>query len=199
MLYKPTLIGARVLLRPLAISDLPAYMALLQDKESMRLTGTHGQFSQESAARWITSIAERDDRVDLAISVGESDSFVGEVVINDIDSINRSANIRIGLLSSATDKGYGSEALGLMINYAFEQLKLHRLELAVFAFNTRAIHVYEKLGFRQEGRRRDVLFWDGAYHDSIDMSILEHEYRQLQAIKEHDSLPASDDQPPGAI
>jgi RimJ/RimL family protein N-acetyltransferase len=46
----------------------------------------------------------------------------------------------------------------------------------VFAFNFRAIHVYEKLGFVREGLRREVLFMDGVYHDAVVMGLLQYEY-----------------------
>ncbi|WP_371413714.1 GNAT family N-acetyltransferase [Virgibacillus sp. Bac330] len=65
---------------------------------------------------------------------------------------------------------------GTIINYGFEQLNLHRIELEVFDFNTRARKSYEKLGFKQEGIRREVLFYDGEYHHAIMMSILKDEY-----------------------
>ncbi len=181
MATKPTIQGARIVLRPPRSDDVDAYFALIQDAESLRLTGTQGTFTREGAARWIATIAEQDDRIDLAIILRDTDELIGEVVLNHIDPINRSANIRIGLLTPYTSQGYGSEAMRLLIAHAFEQVNLHRLELGVFAFNPRALHVYEKLGFRQEGRRRDVLYQDGAYHDSIDMSILEEEYRAWKA------------------
>ena len=176
MLEKPTIEGERVLLRPARPEDAEAYLALTEDQESMRLTGTQRSFTREDVARWLAAIAERDDRIDLAIVVRATGELVGEVVLNEYDPTNRSANIRIGLLTAHANKGYGSEALRLMVAHAFERVGLHRLELGVFAFNPRAIHVYEKLGFRREGVRRDALLWDGAFHDQIDMAILEDEY-----------------------
>ena len=65
-----------------------------------------------------------------------------------------------------------------MLQYGFDQLKLHRIELEVYEFNPRAIHVYEKLGFVREGIKRQVLLWEGQYHDAILMSVLAHEYQR---------------------
>jgi RimJ/RimL family protein N-acetyltransferase len=70
-----------------------------------------------------------------------------------------------------------------MLGHGFNNLNLHRIELGVFDFNPRAIHVYEKLGFKREGVLRDYLFSDGAYHDQILMSILDHEYREKYGAK----------------
>jgi RimJ/RimL family protein N-acetyltransferase len=63
-----------------------------------------------------------------------------------------------------------------MLEYGFNVLELHRIDLEVFAFNPRAIHVYEKLGFKREGVRREVLLLEGTYHDSIVMGLLRYEY-----------------------
>ena len=57
-------------------------------------------------------------------------------------------------------------------------IDLHRIELEVYDFNPRAAHVYEKAGFVREGVRRDVLYWQGHYHDAITMSILKPEYEK---------------------
>ena len=60
----------------------------------------------------------------------------------------------------------------MIIDFALGDLDLHRLELEVYAFNDRARHVYESLGFVEEGVRRDALWQDGAFHDAILMSVL---------------------------
>lgn len=67
----------------------------------------------------------------------------------------------------------------LMLDYGFGVLNLHRIELNVFDYNARAMHVYEKLGFKREGVQREALFYDHKYHDSILMSILEDGFRAL--------------------
>jgi RimJ/RimL family protein N-acetyltransferase len=122
--------------------------------------------------------ANDDDRASFIIAIGENLRAVGEVVINDVDHDNHSANIRIGLFSEQDfNKGYGTEAMQLMVDYGFKILNLHRISLGVYAFNPRAIRVYEKIGFKQEGILRDALYWDGKYVDGITMSILAHEWQ----------------------
>ncbi len=102
----------------------------------------------------------------------------GEIVLMDIDADNRSASLRIALFRDEDfGKGYGTEALRLVLDHGFKTLNLHRIGLDVFAFNPRAIHVYEKLGFKHEGVQRNALFYDGAFHDSILLGILEHEWQ----------------------
>lgn len=178
MLNKPTLTGSKVVLRPITADDASAMFATLSDKESMRLTGTQETFTFEQVERHCQKIAAADDRVDLAITLPGDNRYIGEVVLNDIDRHNRSANFRIALASeSLFGRGYGTEATRLIIDFGFRTLKLHRIELEVYDFNPRAHHVYEKIGFVREGVRRDVLLWEGKYQSAIVMSILEDEYR----------------------
>ena len=69
-------------------------------------------------------------------------------------------------------RGFGTEITRLVLGYAFDAVGLHRVELEVYAFNPRAQRVYEKCGFRVEGRRREALLWDGERVDVLDMGIL---------------------------
>lgn len=181
MIEKPILIGERIRLRPITVEDAPEMFAALSDEESMRLTGTQAKFTLEQVERFCEHISQADDRADYAITLlaDETSTYIGEVVLNDIDFENRSANFRIALNSSNNfGKGYGSEATRLVIDYGFRTLNLHRIELEVYDFNPRAQHVYEKVGFVKEGVRRDVLLWDGKWQSAIVMSILEDEYFQ---------------------
>ncbi|MGB1253365.1 MAG: GNAT family N-acetyltransferase [Candidatus Promineifilaceae bacterium] len=177
MLEKPILTGTRINLRPITVDDAAGMFASLSDEESMRLTGTQASFTFEQVEAFCQRISTADDRVDYAITLKDDPAYIGEVVLNDIDWDNRSANFRITLGSSAYfGKGYGSEATRLIIDFGFRQLKLHRIELEVYDFNPRAQHVYEKVGFKREGIRRDTLLWNGVYQSAIGMSILEDEY-----------------------
>lgn len=96
-------------------------------------------------------------------------------MINDWDPDNRSCNFRIALGPNARDRGVGTEATRLVVDAVFDLIDdppVHRIELEVYAFNPRALAVYERVGFRREGVRRDALRWDGEYVDAIQMSIL---------------------------
>jgi len=177
-LLRTILTGERISLRPAREIELEAYFSLLQEPEASRLTGTQQRFSKESIAAWLKKISHvHDDRVDLMIALLDTDELIGEVVLNELDPINRSANIRIVVSARHSNKGYGSEAMRLMLKHGFEDLKLHRIELGVYAFNPRALHVYEKLGFKREGVKRDAIYTDGRFHDMILMAMLEEEFR----------------------
>ena len=180
MLEKPVLTGKNVILRPITLDDAPQMFAALSDEESMRLTGTQATYTLEQVEAFCRKISspEADDRADFAITLPDDPTYIGEAVLNNIDWENSNASFRIAMASHENfGKGYGTEATRLILQYAFEQLKLHRVELEVYDFNPRAQHVYEKVGFVTEGVRRDVLLWEGQYQSAITMSILADEYR----------------------
>ena len=180
MLEKPTLIGKRVILRPITVDDAAPMFASLADEESMRLTGTQQTFTLEQVQQYCQRIVYAEDRADFAITLKDNPAYLGEAVLNDIDFVNRSANFRIALASKTLfGHGYGSEATRLIVAYGFQTIKLHRIELEVYDFNPRAEHVYKKIGFVHEGVRRDVLLWDGVYHSAIVMGILASDYKRL--------------------
>ncbi|GAA0695790.1 GNAT family protein [Kitasatospora atroaurantiaca] len=172
---KPTLTGERVVLRPVCMAD--ALAAVAADPEADRLTGTHETFSLETLERWYGSRAEHPDRLDLAMVERTTGVCVGEVVLSDLDVHNRSCSFRISLFDRRSfGQGLGTEASRLILGHAFESVGLHRIELLVFAFNPRARHVYEKIGFIHEGTRRDALCWNGEWIDGHTMAILADEW-----------------------
>jgi RimJ/RimL family protein N-acetyltransferase len=181
---KPALHGSRLTLRSLAASDARALFTILNEQEIMRLTGTEETFAYEQVEVYCARMALAENRADYAVTLrthtnnthASEETFLGEAIFNDINWRNHSAHYRIALSEKYVDHGYGTEATYLMMQYAFDVLKLHRVELEVYAFNPRALHVYEKLGFVREGTLRDVLFMEGRYHSAVVMSLLEHEF-----------------------
>ncbi|GAB4508822.1 MAG: GNAT family protein [Anaerolineae bacterium] len=169
--------GETIYLRPYTMADAELVYRSTFDPEDRKLTGTQVVFSLAAVEAHIERVQQADDRVDMVIALQTNHEAVGEVVLNEVDMRNRNANIRIAMYGSQyTNKGYGTQAMRLMLGYGFYMLNLHRISLGVFAFNDRARHVYEKLGFQQEGVLRDILFYDNAYHDEIVMSILKPEF-----------------------
>ncbi|WP_434441933.1 GNAT family N-acetyltransferase [Lentzea sp. E54] len=138
------------------------------DAEVNRLTGTHATFTLEDYEAYIERTLNDPNRYTRAIT--EDGKYLGEVVLT-INPDNRSAGMRIALWDGF-GKGYGSIAIRHVLDHAFKERDLHRVDLEVYEFNDRAIHVYKKLGFQEEGRLRDALLWDGVFHDAIVMSIL---------------------------
>ncbi len=153
------------------------------DKETARLTGCKENFSKaEVISFFLKSIRDKDRCFFLIIS--PDNRIIGETVINEIDSHTNSANFRICIFqSSEQGKGIGTWAVEATRDFAFEILKLHRLSLDVFSFNTRAEKCYLKAGFKREGVLRDAVLNGNEYADDILMSILENEWAELKAKK----------------
>ncbi|MHA1647370.1 MAG: GNAT family N-acetyltransferase [Promethearchaeota archaeon] len=80
---------------------------------------------------------------------------------------------------SAWNKGYGTEAMKLLVEYGFRELNMNRIELEVFASNPRAKRCYEKVGFKEEGCKRQAQFINGKYIDEYFMSIIRLEWQKL--------------------
>ncbi len=91
---------------------------------------------------------------------------------------HRNAWLGIGIGERADwGQGYGSDAMRLILRYAFDELNLHRVTLTVFEYNERAIHTYRKLGFQEEGRQRQRLQRDGRWWDMLFMGLLRKEWK----------------------
>ena len=180
-LDRPIIEGDRTTLRPFVADDATVIAALLADPELLRLTASVTSTAEaekfpsepdEQMITWYATRATQDDRMDLAVLDNVSGQVVGEVVFNEFDPAANSCNFRTLIGESGRNRGIGTEATRLFLAYGFEQLGLHRISLDVFAFNPRAQRVYEKVGFRVEGVRRDALRFDDEYVEEIMMAIL---------------------------
>lgn len=173
--HKPTIVGERILLRPIVADDATAMLADVVDDEGRRLTGTHATFAPDDIRRWTASRADTVDRIDLAVVERTTQRWLGEVVVMDWNPDNRSCGFRIALAAHSRNQGFGTEATRLIVDYVFDEIDdpaVNRIELEVYAFNPRAISVYERVGFVREGVLREALHWNGEYVDAIVMSIV---------------------------
>ena len=184
---KPTLYGERVTLRPFQELDIPEMVNILRDPEVLRLTGSAHSTAEAEAGersapleaatrRWYETRADHKDRLDLAVIAADSGACVGEVVLNEWSPDNEACNFRILLGPGGRNRGLGSEATRLVVDYAFQSTNINRIELDVYAFNPRARHVYEEAGFLFEGTKRSALKFDGEYVDADTMSILRSDW-----------------------
>jgi RimJ/RimL family protein N-acetyltransferase len=110
-----------------------------------------------------------------------SEELLGDLSILEIDQANHKAGFRIALHNTNhLNKGYGTEAVQLALQYTFEQLELNRLQLDVFSHNIRGIKSYEKAGFKKEGVIRQSLYFNNQYSDEIIMGMLQKDYYELK-------------------
>lgn len=152
------------------------------DPETARMTGCKAAFSREEVLSFFRSAVESPDCC-LFLVFAPDGRMIGESVINEIDFALRCANFRIAIYRSAErGRGIGSWMVQTTRDFAFEVLKLHRLSLDVFSFNTRAEQVYRKAGFQREGVLRDAVLDGGQYADDILMSMLEEDWKRLKGL-----------------
>jgi RimJ/RimL family protein N-acetyltransferase len=168
---QPVLTGNQVRLEPLTVAVLEDYLLGLADPEVRRMTGSHTRQNPATVQRWLTTRRDQPDRADWAVVRIADGAFLGEAVLNELDVANASVNYRLWLGPGARGHGYGVEVTRRIVTFALQEVGLHRVGLTVFAFNERALRTYKKCGFRQEGRRRECLSWDGMWHDEILMSV----------------------------
>lgn len=147
------------------------------DPEAARCTGCREAFTREEVTDFFLRALQEEDRRFFLI-IAPDGRILGECMLNEIDRDTRCANYRMGIFHPEDrGKGIGTWATKTIRDFAFEQLKLHRLELDVYSFNSRAERVYQKAGFRREGVRREAVLDAEQYADDILMAILEDEWR----------------------
>ncbi|MDF2538519.1 MAG: family N-acetyltransferase [Herbinix sp.] len=171
--YKPTLTGMKVILRPFHGDDLDSMEECINDTEVTKFTGSTDSevFDREKLYNWYATRNDQSDRLDFAIVDKSSNLVVGEAVINSYDEESHSMNFRILIGPRGRNRGLGSEATNLTIDYIFMNTDLKEITLSVFAFNPRAQRVYEKVGFVLSSVDKDELEFEGEMIDSINMVL----------------------------
>ena len=113
----------------------------------------------------------------FAIHALADDKLIGIIDLTGFDWAARNTWLAIGLGEREYwGKGFGTDAMKVILRFAFRELNLHRINLNVFEYNSRAIHCYEKVGFKHEGRMRDCLNRDGRRWDLVYMGLLRSEW-----------------------
>jgi len=157
------------------------YMRLL-DAEPPRLHST------KAIKEWLEKEFEKaTDMYWFAIRALEDDRLLGDLTLSVINWGSRDAFVGIGIGEREFwGKGYGTDAMHLILHYAFTELNLRRVTLNVFEFNQRAIRSYEKVGFRLEGRQRQYIQREGRRWDILYMGILREEWMEENGNKTTD-------------
>ncbi len=173
--------GKQVYLRPLEKADLPYLRAWSNDPEIRSLTGEVAPMSEAGVEAFFEKVNHEADRIWFAVVLHEDHRIIGEAGLLRMFPAWRTTDLSIILGDrTAWGKGYGTEAILLLMNYAFGALNMHRVSIGVVGFNQSAIRFYEKVGFKQEGIQREGYFYDHQYHDFVMMSILDDEFKWLK-------------------
>ena len=158
-----------------------AHAGWAADSEYLRLLDTSAacQFSLKKWKEWLEKDLEKDPPpfYGFGIRTLEDDRLVGFIGLDGHFFPHGEAFVGIGIGERKDwGRGYGTDAMRVMLRYAFMEMNLRRVSLNVFEYNPRGIRSYEKAGFRHEGRQRQYLNRDGRRWDIVYMGILREEW-----------------------
>ena len=183
--YLKKLIGDNIYLSPISLDDVEEYAEMVNDiKVSVGL----GYLSYtniidfESEKEFLISVKKEKM---FAVRLLENDELLGNIGFNSLDIINR--NGALGVLIGNPKyqrKGYGTEALKLILDYGFSFLNLRNISLSVFEYNEPAYNLYKKVGFKEVGRLRKTLEIMGKTYDVIILDMLNEEFQSTYIKKE---------------
>lgn len=171
--------SSKIFLRKMMSDDVELYHAWRNDIDVMKSTAPFlDNYHLEETREFVNQVILGSQFSKSYIIVEkESNTPIGITSLINIDYKNRNAEFIIDIGDkNFWGKGYGTEAMKLILDYSFLEMNLHRISLRVFSFNNKAIKLYEKMGFKCEGRSRESIFREGKWHDIIHMGILQSEY-----------------------
>ena len=176
--YFRKMTGRLCYLSPIDVNDFEKFTEWLNDPEvTQNLTLYPQIISVEGEKKFLEKLSNEHT---YSIIDNDTNELIGNCGYANIDHINQTAEIGIFIGNKKYwSRGYGTEALGLLLDYGFRALNLHNVLLRVYSFNERARKCYEKIGFKTIGKIREALLRDGKRHDIILMDILQNEFFEM--------------------
>ena len=170
--------GARVELAPLRREDLEPLFAWINDQNLVQRSAPYAPVSEADHREWFKRIQSEESTAIFGIRELGADRLIGSCQLVAIDGRHLCAELQIRIGDAAArGRGLGTEAVELLLDHAFAELGLHRVQLEVFAGNEQAMRSYEKAGLRREGVLREKALIDGRRTDVVVMAILAYEQR----------------------
>lgn len=167
----------KVILRALNKIDKDKILEWVNDAEIRELTGGIYPVSETEHEKWFENRVLDSVNKIFAIQPTDSSNIIGIIGMKNVDFINRNAELYIYIGDKQYwGNGYGSESVGKLVEFYFNELNMHRIYLQVFEYNERAIASYRKIGFEKEGMMRESLYKNGKYHNKILMSIIKNKF-----------------------
>lgn len=184
------LTGQRLQLRPLHSKDIESILTAYHDLDLQLITDGDSPPMTDVQVRsfWdeIISTPGVNLRYFAIEPLDAEGQFAGACSLQQIDMRNRHAELGVWMASrEQRGQGYGTEAVRLLLSYAFEVMRLDKVYLGAYDFNEGGLRAYERVGFRYEGRLQNMLHYEGRYWDEWPMRILRSEW-------ERDSQPSTE-------
>lgn len=176
MKYFKKLIGERIYLSPRNIEDVEKFTKWLNDFEITDYLGRSSILTTlDSEKKYLEE--NINSEATFVIVTLDKDEMIGTISLEKINYINRVATLGIFIGNkNYWNNSYGTEAIRLILDYGFNYLNLHSINLELMSFNERALKCYKKCGFKEVGRLRETVFVNGKYYDKIYMDILSNEF-----------------------
>ena len=166
-----------VILTALRNGDSQILFEWINNRELVLSNDNYNPVHENNHQAWFGKITNKPDLRIFAIRKKETNELIGTCQLYNIDLVNRSAELQIRIGNSLNQgKGYGSQAIKLLIEYGFNDLGLERIYLHVFGNNEKALRTYMKLNFIIEGKLRKAAYLNGKFHDIIVMSLLREDW-----------------------
>ena len=178
------IIGKDVRLRAMERSDLPLFVSWFADPDVREFLTTRSLYSMSFEEGWYENMLKvpiENHPMMIDILVDNQWLPVGDIALPEINWINRQAEVGVMIGEKAYwNRGFGTQAMRLMLHYAFDTINLNRVYLEVYEPNIRGIHCYEKAGFIKEGCLREAQYLNGKYVNVWMMGILKSEWQQVK-------------------
>lgn len=173
--FKEFLEGKRIYLRKVRAADAAGnYRRWMNDPEVIRyLESRFAPLSEDSLETYIRREEGNATTVFMAIVEKRSEEHIGNIKIHGIDRVHSHAQVSLIIGEKQHwGKGYGTEAIRLIVDFAFNTLNLHKLFACIYAPNGGSIAAFRKAGFVEEGLRKQHRFFNGCYVDEVDMAFI---------------------------
>lgn len=177
---KPFIEGEKIDLRPLSQDNVTeTYVNWLNDAEVCKYNSHHAYpYTLELARQYVGRVRSSQTDVVLAIVAKDSGKHIGNIALQNIHPINKTAEYAVLLGDKEYwGKGVGKEASRLIIAHGFTALNLHRIHCGTSTENVPMQKLAAALGFKEEGRRREAMFKNGAYVDVIEYGMLKNDFK----------------------
>lgn len=183
MKYFKKIVGNKVYLSPMNSDDYLKYVEWLNDYDVAKGVNQYVKIiSINGEKEWLENAV--NEKYNFAIVCIENDELLGNISLMNICDIDKTAELGIFIGNKEKHScGYGSEAIMLLLNYAFNHINLNNIMLKVYSFNTGAIKAYEKCGFKTFGVWKNSHYFNGEYIDEIFMNVLKDDFYKNEKVK----------------
>lgn len=169
--------GDRIDLHTIEAEDAEFLQEAINDRRVWNGLGLRQPITRSQEEEWIDELGEGDD---VNLLVCDDGDPVGTVGLNGFGGTAGSAEVGYWMHPDFHGNGYATAAVELLVGYGFDERRLHRVMAKVFDFNDASKRVLEKVGFVEEGVKREAAFVGGEYVDVVLYGLLEDEWRERE-------------------